>query len=88
MKPETEGKLMVAMLISILAFGFGTGAVMVTGHLESNSPITLNTSTPADFPVISNSYKNNDNSTSTSYSPDYSQNNNPSTSHNNTSYTS
>jgi hypothetical protein len=31
MKPETKGKLMVAMVVSILAFGIGTGTVLVTG---------------------------------------------------------
>lgn len=86
MKPDTQGKLMVAMMVSILAFGFGTGTVLVTGHLETNSSITLNTTTPGDFPVISNSRQNNDYDTSTSNYPNNGQNNNPYTNYNNTSY--
>jgi hypothetical protein len=32
MNPELQGKLMVAMLISILAFGMGTAAVLISGQ--------------------------------------------------------
>ena len=70
MKPEIQGKLMVAMLISIIAFGFGTGTVMLTGHLNTNPSITFNTTQQSEFPIISNSSENNDNST-TSNSNDY-----------------
>ncbi|MCE5214553.1 MAG: hypothetical protein LLF83_07540 [Methanobacterium sp.] len=67
MKPETQGKLMVAMLVSIMAFGFGTGTVMVTGHLNSNPSITPNTTQQSEFPTISNSADNYSNSTSSNF---------------------
>ena len=42
MKPETQGKLMVAMVVSILAFGIGTGTVLVTGlYLNMSNPFNM-----------------------------------------------
>jgi hypothetical protein len=75
MKPETQSKLMVAMLVSIMAFGFGTGTVMVTGHLNTNPSITFNNTQQSEFPIISNSPDNYNNS-STSNSYDYTPTNN------------
>jgi len=60
MNPETQGKLMVAMLISILAFGTGTGTVLITGlNHNQNSLNTLNTTKQSEFPIIYNTNQNN-----------------------------
>ena len=61
MKAEIQGKLMVAMLVSIMAFGFGTGTVLVTGQFPSlDSPNMFNTTQNSDLPAIydSNQYSN------------------------------
>ncbi len=66
MKPEIQGKLMVAMVVSLMAFGFGTGTVLVTGQFPSlDSPNTFNTTQNSDLPAIydSNQYSNTDTST-------------------------
>jgi hypothetical protein len=65
MKPETQGKLMVAMLVSILAFGLGTATVLVAGHLQTNQSTNLNTTPQSDFPIIPNTRENNTNNLST-----------------------
>ena len=55
MNPETQGKLMVAMLISILAFGLGTGTVLVTGlNNNQNTLNTMNTTKQSELPIIFN----------------------------------
>lgn len=60
MKPELQGKLMVAMLVSIIAFGFGTGTVLVTGQFPSLDPPNMsNTTQNSDLPAI---YDTNENS--------------------------
>lgn len=62
MKAETQGKLMVAMVISLLAFGFGTGTILVTCHYQdNNSSNTINVTKQGDFPYITNNrnYINN-----------------------------
>ncbi len=61
MKQEIQGKLMVAMLVSIMAFGLGTGTVLVTGQFPSlDSQNTFNTTQNSDLPAIydSNQYSN------------------------------
>jgi len=61
MKAEIQGKLMVAMLVSIMAFGFGTGTILVTGQFPSlDSPNMFNTTQNSDLPAIydSNQYSN------------------------------
>ena len=92
MKPETQGKLMVAMVVSILAFGFGTVAVLLTGQYQTlDSTTTLNTTKQSDLPPITNTNQNNQNTSTSQNSPSNqnnqpsnSQNNNPTTGHNNT----
>lgn len=55
MKPETRGKMMVAMLVSLLAFGCGTGTVLITGSFQPfNSTSTVNTTAPDLPPVYTN----------------------------------
>ncbi|HOI71149.1 MAG TPA: hypothetical protein PLC38_02560 [Methanobacterium sp.] len=67
MKPEVQGKLMVAMLVSVVAFGFGTGTVLITGTLPAmNSTNMFNTSQNSDLPVI---YDTNQNNMDTTDSP-------------------
>lgn len=84
MKPETQGKLMVAMTISILAFGLGTGTVLLTGHYQYlDTPTTLNNSTQSDFPVISNNQNSISTSNNQSSENTQSSTNNPSTNNNN-----
>ena len=65
MNPETQGKLMVAMVISILAFGTGTGTVLVTGLTNNQTTLNLNTTKQSEFPVIPyiNQYSQNTSST-------------------------
>ena len=64
MKPEIQGKLIVAMLVSVVAFGFGTGIVLITGTLPAmNSTNMFNTSQNSDLPVIYNTNQNNMNTT-------------------------
>ncbi len=51
MKPEVQGKLMVAMLVSVAAFDSGTGTVLITGTLPAmNSTNMFNTSQTAIYP--------------------------------------
>lgn len=90
MKAETQGKLMVAMVISLLAFGFGTGTILVTGHYQDkNSSTTLNVTKQGDFPYITNNrnYINNTPSSSSTSGQSY-NGNNPSNSRNNTNSSS
>lgn len=65
MNPETQGKLMVAMVISILAFGTGTGTVLVTGLTNNQTSLNFNTTKQSEFPVIPyiNQYSQNTSST-------------------------
>ncbi len=77
MKPETQGKLMVAMLISILAFGLGTVVVLLTGqynHLDST--ITFNTTKQSEMPIIPNTNQRNSNTTTITSNQPNSQNDN------------
>ncbi|MCK9151625.1 hypothetical protein [Methanobacterium alcaliphilum] len=44
MRPETEGKIMVALIISLIAFGCGSGVGIVIGisQNDTSSPFSLN----------------------------------------------
>lgn len=44
MSPETEGKIMVALIISLIAFGFGSGVgiVIAISQNDTTSPFSLN----------------------------------------------
>lgn len=55
MKEELKGKAAVALVISLIAFGFGTGASMFTNfNLGNNNYTGLNISTPSELPVVYN----------------------------------
>jgi hypothetical protein len=86
MNPELQGKLMVAMLISILAFGMGTAAVLISGQYKNiNTISTMNTTKQSDFPVVPSSTQNNLNSSSSQ--PSNTTNNNPINNNNNNNNT-
>ena len=55
MRPETEGKIIVGLIISLIAFGCGSGVGIVIGisQNDTNSPFSLNYSQPnsSDFPT-------------------------------------
>jgi len=55
MREELKGKAVVALVISLIAFGFGTGASMLTGfNLKNTEYPGLNISTPSDLPIVYN----------------------------------
>ncbi|MDY9923076.1 hypothetical protein [Methanobacterium sp.] len=55
MKEELKGKAAVALVISLIAFGCGTGASMFTGFSFNDTQNTgLNISTPSELPVVYN----------------------------------
>ncbi len=64
MKPELQGKLMVAMLVSVLAFGFGTGTILVTGQYQALNTTTFDTNTPDLPPIYTNTNNMNTGNTS------------------------
>lgn len=51
MKPETEAKAIVALIISLIAFGFGSGAGIVIGFNQNGTSIITNNTTP-EMPQI------------------------------------
>jgi hypothetical protein len=55
MRPETEGKIIVGLIISLIAFGCGSGVGIVIGisQNDTNSPFSLNYTQPnsSDFPT-------------------------------------
>jgi hypothetical protein len=66
MRPETKGKATAALVISLLAFGFGTGAGMLTGFtLNGTDYPQINFTQPSKIPVIfTNTTTNNSNQAS------------------------
>ncbi len=54
MSPETEGKIMVALIISLIAFGFGSGVGIVIGisQNDTSSPFSLNYTTEDQNPQM------------------------------------
>lgn len=59
MNPEIKGKFVVALIVSLIAFGFGTGASMFTDfkfYTPNSSNYTIKQ--PSDLPVVYN-VKNN-----------------------------
>ncbi len=55
MKEELKGKAAVALIISLIAFGCGTGASMFSGlNLDKTNSTGLNISTPSQLPVVYN----------------------------------
>jgi hypothetical protein len=51
MRPETEGKIIVALIISLIAFGCGSGVGIVIGisQNDTDSPFSINYTQPEDF---------------------------------------
>ena len=81
MKPETKGKLMVAMVVSILAFGIGTGTVLVTGlYLNMSNPFNMtlnNTTNQTNLTNVNPSIQaNNNNNNNVNTTPSTSSSNN------------
>lgn len=51
MRPETEAKAIIALIISLIAFGFGSGAGIVVGFDQNDTSIIKNKTTP-EMPQI------------------------------------
>lgn len=51
MKPETEAKAIIALIISLIAFGCGSGAGIVMGFNQNDTSIIKNNTTP-EMPQI------------------------------------
>lgn len=55
MKEELKGKAAVALIISLIAFGCGTGASLFSGlNFDKTNSTGLNISTPSQLPVVYN----------------------------------
>ncbi len=52
MKPESKGKIFVTLVISILAFGFGTGAGIFVGINPLTNGSFLNLTKQGEFPSL------------------------------------
>jgi hypothetical protein len=69
MRPETEGKIMVVLIISLIAFGCGSGVGIVIGisQNDTSSPFSLNY-TPNDpqFPAMTPASTNLENNSAPS----------------------
>jgi hypothetical protein len=52
MKENTKGKLFVGMIISVLAFGFATGAGIFVGSNPLNTIGVMNITKEGEFPSI------------------------------------
>lgn len=76
MRPETEGKIIVALIISLIAFGCGSGVGIVIGisQNDTNSPFSLNYTQPDNNPLPTVTTKPVDIS-NTSSSSDYQNSN-------------
>lgn len=69
MNPQIKGKAAVALIVSLIAFGFGTGASMFTDlnlYTPNNSSYTIKQ--PTDLPVVYN-VKNSSNVNTTTTNP-------------------
>jgi hypothetical protein len=69
MNPEIKGKAAVAIVISLIAFGFGTGASMLTDfsfYSPNNSSFSIKQ--PGDLPIVYN-VKNTSNVNTTTSNP-------------------
>ncbi|WP_414468837.1 hypothetical protein [Methanobacterium sp. ACI-7] len=52
MKPETEAKAVIALIISLIAFGCGSGAGIVMGLSQNDTPNSTNLTNPQEIPQI------------------------------------
>lgn len=74
MKENTKGKLFVGMIISVLAFGFATGAGIFVGSNLLNTIGVMNITKQGEFPSIPSTpnnvgTSNNQQSTNTTTNP-------------------
>lgn len=73
MKAELKAKATVALVISLIAFGCGTGASLFTGNfkLTNNDTYDLNLTPPSELPVVYNmdKIKQNNNTNTQNNSP-------------------
>lgn len=54
MNPETEGKALVALIISLIAFGFGSGAGIVMGINQDSISTSIVNNSSQEMPLIPN----------------------------------
>ena len=52
MKPETEAKAIIALIISLIAFGCGSGAGIVMGLSQNDTPNTTKVNNTQEMPQI------------------------------------
>lgn len=52
MKPETEAKAIIALIISLIAFGCGSGAGIVMGLSQNDVPNTTKVNNTQELPPI------------------------------------
>lgn len=52
MKPETEAKAIIALIISLIAFGCGSGAGIVMGLSQNDIPNATNVNNTQEMPQI------------------------------------
>jgi hypothetical protein len=52
MKPETEAKAIIALIISLIAFGCGSGAGIVMGLSQNDTPNTTKVNNTQELPPI------------------------------------
>ena len=52
MKPESKGKIFIALVISLVAFGFGTGAGIFVGNYPMTNSSFLNLTKQGEFPAL------------------------------------
>jgi hypothetical protein len=62
MRPETEGKIIVGLIISLIAFGCGSGVGIVIGisQNDTNSPFSLNYTQPNSLDLPTTTTKSTD----------------------------
>jgi hypothetical protein len=53
MRPETNGKVAVGLIVSLLAFGLGTGTAIFSGYNNYSTNLTqINITPPGELPPI------------------------------------
>lgn len=52
MKPETEAKAIIGLIISLIAFGFGSGAGIVMGLSQNDTPNMTQVINSSELPQI------------------------------------
>jgi len=52
MRAKTKGRVAVGLILSLIAFGLGTGTAIISGHNQYPSNLTINTTPPSELPPI------------------------------------